>query len=87
MNITDYDKALYYTHHCSCMELSVLMAQTDDDILSKRIEKFISAFIGENNYRIVACERDSLLKYIDHVYEANPVDLEDIEKYNIVFLN
>ncbi|WP_377889100.1 YhdB family protein [Alkalihalobacillus sp. R86527] len=72
MDITDYDKALYYTHHCACIDLSVLMMKTDDDILAKRIEKFVHAFIRETEFMKVKDARDNLLTYIDYVYRMEP---------------
>ncbi|MCA0988203.1 YhdB family protein [Guptibacillus algicola] len=76
MDITDYDKALYYTHHCACIDLSVLMMKTDDDILAKRIEKFVQAFIRETEFVKVKEARDHLLTYIDYVYQMEPVEDE-----------
>ncbi|WP_347550233.1 YhdB family protein [Pseudalkalibacillus hwajinpoensis] len=76
MDITDYDKALYYTHHCACIDLSVLMMKTEDDILSKRIEQFIHAFIRETEFVKVKAARDELLSYIDYVYQIEPESTE-----------
>lgn len=76
MDITDYDKALYYTHHCACIDLSVLMMKTDDDILAKRIEKFVQAFIRETEFVKVKEARDNLLTYIDYVYRMEQVEDE-----------
>ncbi|WP_226658181.1 YhdB family protein [Pseudalkalibacillus hwajinpoensis] len=72
MDITDYDKALYYTHHCACIDLSILMMKTEDDILSKRIEQFVHAFIRETEFMKVKEARDTLLSYIDYVYRMEP---------------
>jgi hypothetical protein len=72
LDITDYDKALYYTHHCACIDLSILMMKTEDDILSKRIEQFVHAFIQETEFMKVKEARDTLLSYIDYVYRIEP---------------
>ena len=84
MDITDYDKALYYTHHCACIDLSVLMMKTKDDILSKRIEIFVHAFIRETEFMKVKEARDNLLSYIDYVYRMEPV-IEEMAAINQTF--
>ncbi|MDO6655785.1 YhdB family protein [Anaerobacillus sp. 1_MG-2023] len=84
MDITDYDKALYYTHHCACIELSILMMKTEDDILSKRIEHFVHAFIRETEFLKVKEARDTLLTYIDYVYRMEP-DMSDMTAINQTF--
>ncbi len=46
--------------------------KTDDDILAKRIEKFVHAFIRETEFMKVKDARDNLLTYIDYVYRMEP---------------
>ncbi len=46
--------------------------KTQDDILSKRIETFVYAFIRETEFLKVKEARDQLLSYIDYVYRMEP---------------
>jgi len=57
------------------------MMKTEDDILSKRIEQFVYAFIRETEFMKVKEARDTLLSYIDYVYRMEP-DLSEMAAIN-----
>ncbi len=58
--------------------------KTKDDILSKRIEIFVHAFIRETEFMKVKEARDNLLSYIDYVYRMEPV-IEEMAAINQTF--
>ncbi len=58
--------------------------KTEDDILSKRIEHFVHAFIRETEFLKVKEARDTLLTYIDYVYRMEP-DMSDMTAINQTF--
>ncbi|RBW69485.1 YhdB family protein [Bacillus taeanensis] len=76
MDITDYDKTLYYLHRLDCYELLNLMSRTDDDLLSKKIEKFVQSYMHEPQFFKVKKTQESLLVYLDHCFSTTPVFLE-----------
>lgn len=66
MDIPDYDKALYYTLWGQWDDLLVLMVRTKDDLLSKKIQKFLNAYhFAKDKQTILNCHEDLLL-YVDH---------------------
>ena len=72
--ILDYDKALYYTLWGQWDELLVLMVRTKDDILSKKIEKFLNAYHYSLEEEKIIQSHDQLIYYLDHAMK----DLETL---------
>lgn len=72
--IPDYDKALYYTLWGQWDELLVLMVRTKDDILSKKIEKFLNAYHYSLEEEKIIQSHDQLIYYLDHAMK----DLETL---------
>lgn len=72
MDIPDYDKALFYSLWGHWDDLFILMAHTDDDILSKKIHHFLQAYKHASNQREVLEQHDDLLYYIDHAMRQIP---------------
>lgn len=66
----DYDRALYYTHRSEWDNLIVLMVRTKDNMLSKRIERFMHAYQFSRDYTLIERQLFSLLRYIDHANET-----------------
>lgn len=66
MDIPDYDKALYYTLWGQWDDLLVLMVRTKDDLLSKKIQKFLNAYHFAKDQQIVLKCHEDLLLYVDH---------------------
>lgn len=64
--IPDYDKALYYTLWGQWDELLILMVRTKDDILSKKIEKFLNAYHYSLEEDQIIKSHDQLIYYLDH---------------------
>jgi hypothetical protein len=71
LNIVDYDKALYYTHRSEWDNLLILMVRTQDDLLSKKIERFLHAYNFEHDYSVIEERFTDLLRYIDHALEVS----------------
>lgn len=71
MKISDYDQALFYTHRLACDELIHVMQRTEDDFLAKKIERFIRAFLCEEELEKAEEKREELMNYLDHVYREN----------------
>lgn len=66
MHIPDYDRALYYMLWGQWDDLLVLMVRTEDDLLSKKIHQFLTAYhYGINPIQVIE-SHDQLLDYIDH---------------------
>lgn len=80
MNTVDYDKALYYTHRSEWDNLLILMVRTPDDILSKKIEKFLHAYNFEHDYSVIQERLHALLRYIDHALEVSEQKM-GVEQY------
>jgi hypothetical protein len=76
LDTREYDKALYYASHLCCQDLIILMVQTKDDLLSKKIEQFILSFKFEDDIKNVEEKRQQLIEYISHATDALPI------KYN-----
>jgi hypothetical protein len=75
MDINDYDKTLFFAHRLACDDLTFMMDETDDDLLSKKIERFVNAFLHEPDLETVDNRREDLLYYLDHVFETqNPTN-------------
>jgi len=75
LNQDDYDKALFYLHRMACDGLIQLMEATEDDFLSKKIEKFIDAFMLEPDFSTVENQYNALISYLDHVFVT---DMENV---------
>lgn len=69
--IPDYDKALYYTLWGQWDELLILMVRTNDDFLSKRIEKFLNAYHYSLDEDKIMRSHDQLLYYLDHAMQQD----------------
>ncbi|GAD14770.1 conserved hypothetical protein [Geobacillus kaustophilus GBlys] len=80
LNTVDYDKALYYTHRSEWDNLLILMVRTPDDILSKKIEKFLHAYNFEHDYSVIQERLHALLRYIDHALEVSEQKM-GVEQY------
>ncbi|TDQ35421.1 YhdB family protein [Aureibacillus halotolerans] len=68
MSTLDYDKALYYMNRLQLDDLLVLMIRTNDDFLSKKIERYLHALYYETDYQLVERQQDSLYHYLDNAY-------------------
>ncbi len=66
MNKADYDRALHYTYHSQWDNLLILMVRTKDDLLSKKIERFLHAYYFLSDYNQVEEKLYSLLQYVDY---------------------
>ena len=66
MNKADYDRALYYTYRSEWDNLLILMVRTKDQILSKKIEKFLHAYYFQTDNAVVKEQLMSLLHYLEH---------------------
>lgn len=66
----DYDKALYYTHRSEWDNLIILMVRTKDDMLSKRIERFLHAYYFSKDYTLIERQLFSLLRFLEHAAEV-----------------
>lgn len=69
MDIHDYDKALYYAHRSEWHELLVLMVNTEDHFLSKKIERFLHAYSYSSDYSDIERKLYALLRYLDFAIE------------------
>ncbi|MDY7045220.1 YhdB family protein [Virgibacillus sp. M23] len=72
MDIPDYDKALYYTLWGQWDDLLVLMVRTKDDLLSKKIQRFLHAYHYSIEERKIMNSHDNLLYYLDHAMKHEP---------------
>lgn len=72
MDIPDYDKALYYSLWGQWDDLLVLMVRTDDDMLSKKIQNFLTAYHYSPDQTKILELHDELLYYIDHAMKYVP---------------
>ncbi|GLO65555.1 MULTISPECIES: YhdB family protein [Oceanobacillus] len=80
MVIPDYDKALYYTLWGQWDDLLVLMVRTKDDILSKKIERFLNDYHFSMDHQQVLHSHDTLLYYLEHAMKlTTPLNPEKIE--------
>lgn len=68
MQTHDYDATLFYLHRMACPELMTIKTVTSDDILAKKIDDFVQAFMYESNFSKVEKTYESLLLYLDHVF-------------------
>lgn len=66
MHIPDYDKALYYTLWGHWDDLFILMTRTEDDLLSKKIHQFLTAYHFSYDREKILRKHDELLYYVDH---------------------
>jgi hypothetical protein len=76
MDPLDYDKTLFYTHRLACDDLIYMMYDTKDDFLSKKIERFLKAFVNENDLQKVEKKRQILIAYLDHAVTASPTEIK-----------
>ncbi|RST75119.1 hypothetical protein D4T97_007605 [Siminovitchia acidinfaciens] len=76
VKLLDYDKALYYTHRSEWDNLIVLMVRTKDDMLSKRIERFLHAYYFSRDYSLIERQLFSLLRFLE--YAATATDNTEI---------
>ncbi|MCM3739601.1 YhdB family protein [Oceanobacillus luteolus] len=76
--IPDYDKALYYTLWGQWDELLILMVRTNDDLLSKRIEKFLNAYHYSLDEDKIMKSHDQLLYYIDHAMQQDNITTMEV---------
>jgi hypothetical protein len=77
LDTRDYDKALFYASHLCCQDLIILMVQTRDDLLSKRIEQFILSFKYDQDIKEVEEKRQELIEYVNHAFNCYPVELKE----------
>jgi hypothetical protein len=75
MNITDYDRALYYTHQSEWDNLLILMVRTKDHFLSKKIEHFLHAYQFEHDYTIIQNKLYALFRYLNHAASVTTNDI------------
>ena len=66
----DYDRALYYTYRSEWDNLIILMVRTKDNMLSKRIERFMHAYNFSKDYSLIERQLYSLLRYLDHANDV-----------------
>lgn len=66
LNIPDYDKALYYTLWGQWDDLLILMVRTKDDVLCKKIERFLHAYHYTESEEEVLEHHTQLLYYVEH---------------------
>lgn len=79
----DYDRALYYTHRSEWDNLIILMTRTKDDMLSKRIERFLHAYYFSRDYSLIERQLFSLLRFLEHA--AAITDNSDVfEEYPLI---
>jgi hypothetical protein len=71
-----YDQTLFYTHRLACDDLLYIMYDTNDDFLSRRIERFIKSFISEKDLTIVETFRQDLISYLEHAVNVTEPEME-----------
>ena len=71
--VFDYDNALYCTLWGHWDDLLSIMAKTKDDLLSKKIEGFLTQLHFAVNEQEILSARDRLLYYIDHAMQQTPL--------------
>jgi hypothetical protein len=81
MNIEEYDNALYSAQRLHCEELIDIMHYTEDDLLAKKIELFISSFVGEDNLAEIEQKRQNVIQYV-----ANAISKEELMKYDYSYI-
>lgn len=63
--MSDYKKALLYTQNLRWNDLLILMVNTKDQLLSKKIEHFLHAYNFGYSYSVIEKYLKNLLDYID----------------------
>lgn len=69
----EYDHALYCTLWGHWDDLISIMTKTKDDLLSKKIEGFVTQLHFSMNEQEVLDSRNALLHYIDHAMHQTPL--------------
>lgn len=69
MKTLDYDQALLFLYQLDWDSLMTLKANTDDDLLAKRIEILLQAYFSEKNYSHLEQDYFALLNYLDHALQ------------------
>lgn len=72
----DYERVLYYTMWGHWDDLFNLMIRTKDDFLSKKIEKFLSAYHYSPNEDDILLKHEYLMQYIDHALTSQLITLK-----------
>ncbi|WP_033829610.1 YhdB family protein [Bacillus andreraoultii] len=78
MNKADYDRALFYTYRSQWDNLLILMVRTKDDILSKKIERFLHAYYYQKDDLIVEEHLYNLLQYVDYANDQATLMQQDV---------
>lgn len=76
----DYERVLYYTMWGQWDDLFNLMIRTHDDFLSKRIEKFLSAYHYSSDEQDIMTKHDYLMRYVDHAL-SNQLEMLNIDEF------
>ncbi|GGP09495.1 hypothetical protein GCM10011346_13790 [Oceanobacillus neutriphilus] len=75
----DYDKALYYTIWGQWDNLFLLMSRTDDDLLAKKIERFLYDYHHSSSQKNVEQSHNTLLYYLEHALQISSPWMYEIE--------
>lgn len=78
--MTDYEYALYFVIWGMWEDLSKLMLQTEDDLLGKKIERFLQAYYHASDDYSILERHDDLINYLDFA-------CEDITIYSLEILS
>jgi len=70
--VPDYDKALYCTLWGHWDDLVMVMAKTEDDLLSKKIKDFLTQYHFSLDEQHIIQAHHQLLYYIDHAMQMLP---------------
>lgn len=71
-----YDQTLFYTHRLACDDLLYIMYHTNDDLLSRKIERFIKSFVAEKDLTVVEGKRQDLINYLEHAVNVTEPEME-----------
>lgn len=71
MHTHEYDATLFYLHRMACEELTTVMKITKDDMLAKKIENLVAAFMYDPEITNVESAYEALLSYLDHVFGSH----------------
>ncbi|HLS24023.1 MAG TPA: YhdB family protein [Pseudogracilibacillus sp.] len=63
--MTDYERALYYVLWGKWDDLFTLMLRSEDDLLKKKIERFLNAYYYALSQEEVVRKHDQLIAYLD----------------------
>lgn len=76
--MNDYEYALHYVLWGKWEDLFNLMLRSQDDLLRKKIERFLHAYYYALDQREIVQKHDRLISYLDHACGETTVYTFDI---------